>query len=150
MQNETNGPDFAELTAGIVAAYVERTKVGVDELPGLISSVHSALKGLGQAPAAVEPPTPAVPVKKSVTPDHLISLEDGRRYKSLKRHLTGLGMTPDEYRQKWGLPPTYPMVAANYAKARSELAKKIGLGRKRAEPAPAPAARGRKRAAAKA
>jgi predicted transcriptional regulator len=93
---------------------------------------------LGKAAAEPEKPVPAVPIKKSVMPEYLISLEDGRHYKALKRHLRRLGMTPEEYRTKWGLSPDYPMVAAEYAKRRSELAKSLGLGRKRAEPTPPP------------
>jgi len=137
MDNElaATSPDVVELTAEVIAAYVTKNSISVSDLPSLISSVHAAITGL-TAPAAApeaEKPVPAVPIKKSVTPDYLLSLEDGRRYKSLKRHLTGRGLTPAEYRAKWGLPHDYPMVAANYAAQRSELAKAIGLGRKRAE-----------------
>ena len=124
-----------QLTAEIVAAYVGHNSLRTSELPELITSIHAALAGLDQP--APEPeaskPVPAVSVKKSITPDHLISLEDGKGYKSLKRHLSGRGMTPADYRAKWGLPADYPMVAANYAAQRSELAKSIGLGRKRSE-----------------
>ncbi len=104
----------------------------VEELPALIASTHAALTKLGGPvePAKEERSTPLMPIKKTVTPDYLISLEDGKQYKSLKRHLTTRGLTPDEYRRKWGLPYDYPMVAANYAAQRSELAKSIGLGRK--------------------
>jgi predicted transcriptional regulator len=128
-----------ELTADIVAAYVGNNSIAAGSLPELLSSVYSALNGVLAPPAPPEPEklVPAVPVKKSVTPDYLISLEDGRRYKSLKRHLGGRGLTPDQYRAKWGLSPEYPMVAANYAKQRSELARSMGLGRKRTEPEPA-------------
>jgi predicted transcriptional regulator len=101
--------------------------------------VHAALNGLGKPRTQeVSRPAPPVPIRKSVTPDYLISLEDGRQYKSLKRHLAGRGLTPAEYRQKWGLPADYPMVAPNYAKKRSELARLSGLGRKSASPARAP------------
>jgi predicted transcriptional regulator len=109
----------------------------LSDLPGLIQSVYASISGL-DAPSTPEAdkPVPAVSIKKSVTPDYIISLEDGRHFKSLKRHLGGKGMTPDEYRAKWGLPKDYPMVAPNYAAQRSELAKALGLGqqrRKRAE-----------------
>ncbi|GJE02833.1 MucR family transcriptional regulator [Methylobacterium isbiliense] len=118
------------LTADIVAAYVSHNHTSVGDLPALIQSVHAQLGKLGQA---VEPeaerPVPPLPIKKTVTPDAIISLEDGKPYKSLKRHLSTRGLTPEEYRRKWGLPPDYPMVAANYAAQRSELAKSIGLGR---------------------
>ncbi|MGX7707998.1 MucR family transcriptional regulator [Methylobacterium sp. Gmos1] len=128
----TNTHDFTALTADIVSAYVAKNSVPVGELPGLIASTHAALEKLG-APPAPEPvrPEPPVPIRKTVTPDHIISLEDGRPYKTLKRHLSGRGMTPEEYRQKWGLPHDYPMVAANYAAQRSELAKSSGLGSNR-------------------
>ncbi len=130
-----------ELTAGIVAAYVTNNSVSANDLPALIQQVHKALTEASLGPQApVEAaPVPAVSVKKSVTPDYLISLEDGRQYKSLKRHLTTRGMTPAEYRAKWNLPKDYPMVAANYSAQRSSLAKTLGLGRKPAAVAPAPA-----------
>lgn len=146
-------PNFIELTAEVVAAYVMHNAVQRGDLAELISSVHQSLTNLGRpaAPPPAEKPVPAVPVKRSVSPDFIISLEDGRRYKSLKRHLSGRGLTPEGYREKWGLPPDYPMVAPNYAKQRSDLAKSMGLGRQRRkeEPAaePAPAANGRRRAA---
>ena len=122
---------LVELTADIAAAYLSANTVPAGDLPGLIQTIHQALSGVSSgAPApAAEPAKPAVPVKKSITPDYLISLEDGKRYKSLKRHLrTKYNMTPDEYRSKWGLPKDYPMVAPNYAKARSEMARNMGLG----------------------
>ena len=138
-----------ELTALIVSAYVGNNAISPLDLPGLISSVFASISGLGSATAAEpEKPVPRVAIKKSITPDHLISLEDGKPYKSLKRHLTGRGLTPAEYRTKWGLPHDYPMVAPNYAKQRSELAKSLGLGqmrRKRAEPPAPPATKGRGR-----
>jgi len=120
------------LTTEVTSAYLAHNAVQISALPELIASVHRALTSLS-APAAAEPekPSPAVPVKKSVTPDYIVSLEDGRRFKSLKRHLTGLGMSPADYRAKWGLPSDYPMVAANYAQRRSELAKAAGLGQQR-------------------
>ena len=124
-------PDLVDLTADIVSAYVGNNTVVASDLPELIASVHaaisSAVKGV-QDPKAEEP-VPAVPIKKSVSGDYIICLEDGKRFKSLKRHLrTHFDMTPEDYRAKWNLPPDYPMVAPNYAAARSELAKKMGLG----------------------
>ena len=125
-----------ELAAEIVSAYVSNNSLPPLDLPAFIQSVHVALVGLttGQVAAAEAAPLkePAVPVKKSVTPDFIFCLEDGKKFKSLKRHLrTSYSMSPEEYRVKWGLPSTYPMVAPNYAKARSELALKFGLGQKR-------------------
>ncbi|MBX3569369.1 MAG: MucR family transcriptional regulator [Rhizobiaceae bacterium] len=133
-----------ELTAAIVSAYVSKNSVPMANLAELLANVHASLDKLGakSAPPAAAP-VPAVPVKKSITPDYLISLEDGRKFKSLKRHLaTHHGMTPDQYRQKWSLPSDYPMVAPNYAATRSALARSMGLGRKAeaeqaAEPEPA-------------
>jgi len=123
------------LTAKVVAAYVGNNMVSVNDLPTLINNVQTAFRGLGEeksAPAKSEQ-APAVPIKKSVTPDYIVCLEDGKKLKMLKRHLkTVYDMSPDEYRAKWSLPPEYPMVAPNYAKARSEMATKLGLGRKRA------------------
>jgi len=146
MQNSSDAaaPDFVELTSEIVAAYVSHNSVPRTELGALIGSVHSALAGMSQ-PQAQEAaaPTPPVPIKSTVKPDYIISLEDGRRYKSMKRHLAGRGLTPEQYRAKWGLRPDYPMVAPNYSKARSELAKALGLGQARK-------GRGRKTAAKKA
>ena len=125
-----------ELAADIVSAYVSNNSLPALDLPAFIHSVHIALVGLatGQVTAAEAAPQkePAVPIKKSVTPDFIICLEDGKKFKSLKRHLrTAYSMSPEEYRVKWGLSSTYPMVAPNYAKARSELALKLGLGQKR-------------------
>ncbi len=122
---------FTELTAEIVAAYVSNNSVQAASLPNLIASVHGAVSELG-GPAKELAQEPAVNPKRSVFPDHIISLEDGRKFKSMKRHLGLLGMTPGEYRTKWNLPSDYPMVAPNYAAARSDLAKKMGLGRKAA------------------
>jgi predicted transcriptional regulator len=123
-------------TAQIVSAYVGNNPVQAADLPGLITSIHEALHGLATPaePAAAEPGVlvPAVPVRKSITPDHIVCLENGLKFKSLKRHLRGLGMTPDEYRAKWRLPADYPMVAPNYSATRSNLAKANGLGRKAA------------------
>ena len=124
---------FIELTADIVSAYVSNNSVSAGEIPNLINQVHSALMrvSVGQSEAQPEPLKPAVSVKKSITPDYLVCLEDGKKFKSLKRHLrTQYNMTPEAYREKWGLAPDYPMVAPNYAAKRQELAKKIGLGRK--------------------
>src|SRR3954451_11648486 len=137
------------LTSDVVAAYVANNSVAAADLAQLISLVHQTFSALlSPPPPEAEKPIPPVPIKKSITPDHLISLEDGKPYKSLKRHLTGRGLTPAEYRTKWGLPHDYPMVAPNYAKQRSELAKSLGLGqmrRKRAEPPAPPATKGRGR-----
>jgi predicted transcriptional regulator len=124
-----------ELAAQIVVAFISYNPLPKSELPPLIHAVHSAVerlaKGPESAPLQVEVKAPAVSIRKSVTPDYLISLEDGKRYKLLRRHLTGLGLTPEQYREKWRLPSDYPMVAPNYAARRSELAKKLGLGQLR-------------------
>ena len=123
--------EIIEMTADIVAAYVGANSVTAADLPSLIQSVHRALAGVASGADVAEsaPREPAVPVKKSITPEHLICLEDGRKFKSLKRHLrTKYNMSPEDYRAKWGLPKDYPMVAPNYARARSELAKQMGLG----------------------
>lgn len=123
---------LAELTAEVVAAYVSNNVVQTGDLPGLIANVHSALGSTTAAEAPVEKPKPAVPIRKSVQHEYIICLEDGMKFKSLKRHLmTYHGLTPDEYREKWGLPADYPMVAPAYAEARSRLAKEMGLGQKR-------------------
>ena len=126
--------NFIELTADIVSAYVSNNSVSAGDIPNLINQVHSALIRVssGQAEAPVEPLRPAVPVKRSITPDYIVCLEDGKKFKSLKRHLrTQYDITPEQYREKWGLPPDYPMVAPNYAAARSQLAKQMGLGQQR-------------------
>jgi predicted transcriptional regulator len=126
--------NYIELAADIVSAYVSNNSVPSSDLPGLINEIHTALVKVagGSVEAPVEAPKPAVPLKKSVTPDYIICLEDGKKFKSLKRHLrTQYTMTPEQYREKWGLPADYPMVAPNYAKARSELAKEMGLGQQR-------------------
>ncbi len=118
-----------ESVSKIVSAYVSNNSLPLDELPDLITTIHETLQNPDQA--AASPPEPAVPIKKSIRPDYVICLEDGRKLKMLKRHLrTAYNMTPDQYRLKWGLPSDYPMVAPKYAARRSELAKKIGLGRK--------------------
>ena len=123
--------EVIEMTADIVSAYVGNNSVAASDLPSLIQSVHRALAGIssGAETAEVAPKEPAVPVRRSITPDYLVCLEDGRKFKSLKRHLrTKYNMSPEEYRAKWNLPKDYPMVAPNYAKARSDLAKQMGLG----------------------
>ena len=133
MNNDTSS-SFIELTADIVSAYVSNNSVSAGEIPSLINQVHAALVRVsaGQTDAQPEPLKPAISVKKSITPDHLVCLEDGKKFKSLKRHLrTQYNMTPEAYREKWGLPPDYPMVAPNYAAARSQLAKQMGLGQQR-------------------
>lgn len=123
-----NAQDLLSLTSQIVAAHVANNTVDRDELPKLIHDVHRALISVAGGHHA-ERPDPAVAIKKSITPEHIICLEDGKKLKMLKRHLrTAYDMSPDEYRQRWGLPHDYPMVAPNYAKHRSSLAKKIGLG----------------------
>ncbi len=123
--------EIIEMTADIVSAFVSNNSVPATELPMLIQSVHRALSGVSTTAEPVEsaPREPAVPLKKSVNPDFIVCLEDGRKFKSLKRHLRPkYNMSPEEYRSKWGLPKDYPMVAPNYAKARSDLAKQMGLG----------------------
>jgi predicted transcriptional regulator len=140
-QPEQTAVDFTSITADIISSYVANNSVHRNELPAVIASVHAALQGLvAPRPVEAEKPQPPVSIRKSVTPDFLISLEDGKPYKSLKRHLTTLGLTPQAYREKWGLPLDYPMVAASYALKRSELAKSIGLGAIRKKPAAAKAA----------
>ncbi len=135
MEDQDDNTEMAVLTADIVAAYVGNNVVPVAELPNLIQSVHAAISAAAASSVeeSKEELKPAVPVRRSVTPDYLICLEDGKKFKSLKRHLrTAFNMTPEQYREKWGLKPDYPMVAPNYATVRSEMAKRIGLGRKRA------------------
>ncbi len=125
---------YIELTADIVSAYVSNNSVPSAEIPGLISQVYSALKRVssGHAAGPAEPLKPAVPIKRSITPEYIVCLEDGQKFKSLRRHLrTRYNMTPDQYREKWALPADYPMVAPNYAAARSQLAKQMGLGQQR-------------------
>lgn len=147
--------NLLELTAHLVSAYVTNNHVASSELPRLIDLTYAQLSGLADSGAARAPEPvvelkPAVPVKKSVTPDYIVSLEDGRKFKSLKRHLSAhYGLTPEQYRAKWNLPADYPMVAPNYTARRSELARAIGLGRKAVVKAPAPVVkRGRRKAAA--
>ncbi len=131
-QIENQAEMLVTLTADIVAAHVSNNSVAISDMALLIGNVHAALTALGgTAPVAVEAPVPAVSVRASVKPDHIICLEDGKKLKMLRRHLmTAYGMTPDDYRAKWGLPADYPMVAPNYAAQRRELAEQIGLGTK--------------------
>ncbi len=134
MTDSEMSSSYIELAADIVSAYVSNNSVSVQELPQLIGEVHAALTrvatGVVEAPA--EPAKPAVPVKRSVSNDYIICLEDGKKFKSLKRHLrTQYNLSPEQYREKWGLPADYPMVAPNYAAARSALAKQMGLGQQR-------------------
>jgi predicted transcriptional regulator len=129
--NMDDKSEVIEMTADIVSAYVGNNSVSAADLPALIQSVHRALSSVSAGAEAVEaaPKEPAVPLKRSITPDFLVCLEDGRKFKSLKRHLrTKYNMSPEDYRSKWGLAKDYPMVAPNYAKARSDLAKQMGLG----------------------
>ena len=129
-----NGTTYIQLTAEIVSAYVSNNSVPSSDLSALINQVHSALTRVssGQVDTSSEPLKPAISVKKSITPDHIVCLEDGKKFKSLKRHLrTQYSMTPEQYREKWALPADYPMVAPNYAAARSQLAKQMGLGQQR-------------------
>ena len=132
--SENSSPDNGDMiawTADIVASHVQNNTVAISDLPVLIKTVHDSLSVLGRESPS-EKPQPAVSIRRSITPDFIICLEDGRKLKMLKRHLsTAYGMTPVEYREKWGLPSDYPMVAPNYAKQRSSLAKKIGLGKQR-------------------
>ena len=130
MNNESNAKDLLALTTEIVAAHVSNNTVAVADLPALINQVYQSLSNIGQgAVAPAERPQPAVSIKRSIHPDHIVCLEDGKKLKMLKRHLkTAYNMTPEEYRERWGLPADYPMVAPNYARQRSRLAKEIGLG----------------------
>ena len=131
MNNSDQSSDLLALTTEIVAAHVSNNTVSVGDLPQLINQVYNSLANIGSVPPApAERPQPAVPIKKSVNPDFIVCLEDGKKLKMLKRHLRSTyNLTPDEYRVKWGLAPDYPMVAPKYAQQRSEFAKKIGLGR---------------------
>ena len=136
MDMDSTDDTLLTLTADIVAAHVSNNSVAVNDLPQLIANVHSALVGLGGASSLPEAkPEPKVPVRSSIKPDYIVCLEDGKKLKMLKRHLmTHYQMTPDQYRQKWGLNSDYPMVAPNYAEQRRTLAKAIGLGTKRKRP----------------
>ncbi len=132
MADNTDSNELMALTTEIVCSHVANNTVNVNDLPQLIQQVYATLANIGKAQSsAIERPQPAVPVKRSITPDYIVCLEDGRKLKMLKRHIkTAYNMTPEEYRERWRLPPDYPMVAPNYAKQRSSLAKKIGLGTK--------------------
>jgi predicted transcriptional regulator len=144
---KTNRDDLLRMAVDVVAAYVSKNPLPAGQIPEVIHTVYASLSSLenGQQETKSEAPKPAVPVKKSVTPDYIICLEDGKKLKMLKRHLrTTYNMTPDEYRAKWGLPPEYPMVAPNYAAQRSDFAKKIGLGRKAVEAEEKPGRKGRR------
>jgi MucR family transcriptional regulator, transcriptional regulator of exopolysaccharide biosynthesis len=134
MAENSGETSYIQLTANIVSAYVSNNTVATADIPALISQVYAALFRVssGQVAAPMEPLKPAVPVKRSITPEYIVCLEDGKKFKSLKRHLrTQYDMTPEQYREKWGLAPDYPMVAPNYAEARSRLAKQMGLGQQR-------------------
>jgi predicted transcriptional regulator len=131
MADPTKTDDLLALTAKIVAAHVSNNTVTLTDLPGLIHQVHQALTGVGSASSPTARPQPAVPIKKSVMPDYIVCLEDGKKLKMLKRHLkTAYNLSPEQYRERWELPPDYPMVAPNYAKQRSQLARDLGLGTK--------------------
>jgi MucR family transcriptional regulator, transcriptional regulator of exopolysaccharide biosynthesis len=134
MEQTSPKSELIELAADIVSAYVSNNTVPTNDLAALIGDVHQALvkASTGAAEPVKEELKPAVPIRRSVTPDHIVCLEDGKKFKSLKRHLrTHYDLSPEEYREKWGLAPDYPMVAPNYAAARSQLAKKMGLGQRR-------------------
>ena len=131
MSDKPNVSELLELTTEIVASHVGNNSVAIGDIPSLIQDVYKTLCVVGTTPSVPERPRPAVPIKKSVLPDYIVCLEDGKKLKMLKRHLkTSYNMTPEEYRERWGLATDYPMVAPNYAKHRSALAKKIGLGTK--------------------
>ena len=131
MAEVTQSSDVLGLTAEIVSAHVSNNPVGPDALPALIQDVYRSLSGVGKEPVQADKPQPAVPVQTSVVPDYIVCLEDGKKLKMLKRHLkTAYNLTPEQYRERWGLTSDYPMVAPNYAQHRSTLAKKIGLGTK--------------------
>ncbi len=131
MSDKPNVNELLELTTEIVSAHAGNNMIAIEDLPQLIKDVYQTLSTVSTASSTPERPKPAVPVKKSVFPDYIVCLEDGKKLKMLKRHLrTSYDMTPEDYRERWGLPMDYPMVAPNYAKHRSALAKKIGLGTK--------------------
>lgn len=137
-ENTENLPqaEVLQLAAEIVSAYVSNNSISADQVPEVLNSIHASLNSLNssETAAAEEPLKPAVSIRRSVTPDYIVCLEDGKKLKMLKRHLrASYGMSPDEYRAKWGLPADYPMVAPNYAEQRSKFAKQIGLGRKKGE-----------------
>lgn len=138
-QTTSPSPDFLALTADLVAAYVANNAIPVTELPGLMAQIHTSLSSLtspaSAKPEKIEPLTPAQ-VRKSITPDALVSFEDGKPYKTLRRHLTLRGLSPEAYREKWGLPADYPMTSASYSAQRSELARSLGLGQQRRKSSP--------------
>jgi len=153
-QTSTEGNDLITMTADVVAAYVAQNSLPSSELPALIQQIHSTLQQVasGAQQPAEQPLAPAVPIKKSVTRDYIVCLEDGKRFKSLKRHLrSSFNLSPEEYRKKWGLPYDYPMVAPNYAQTRSELAKSMGLGnlRQKAKQAASAAPRSARKSSSK-
>ncbi|MEO1066042.1 MAG: MucR family transcriptional regulator [Pseudomonadota bacterium] len=134
MAEDQSNSELINLTADLISAYVSNNTVPANDLPTLITDVYAALSKTAEVEVEVEeePQKPAVPIRRSVTPDYIVCLEDGKQFKSLKRHLrTHYNLSPEEYREKWGLPSDYPMVAPNYAAARSALAKKMGLGQQR-------------------
>ena len=135
--SEESPANLLAATATLAGAYFSRNSVPSEQISQILTDIHGSLAGLGQTSAELEPVKPAVSIRRSITPDYIVCLEDGKQLKMLKRHLrTTYDMTPEQYRAKWGLPTDYPMVAPNYAKSRSEFAKKIGLGRKAAPPTP--------------
>ena len=150
MTDQASSNKLITLTADIVAAHVSNNNLATSEVPALIQSIYGALSGLGAPvePPAVEKPKGAVGLRASIKPDHLISMIDGKPYKMLRRHISGHGHTPESYRETYGLPRNYPMVAANYAESRRTLAKAIGLGRKPGTKVAPPKSRGRKPKAA--
>jgi len=134
MAENSGESSYIQLTANIVSAYVSNNTVASAEIPNIINQIYSTLVRIsnGQVIVSAAPLKPAVPIKRSVTTEYLVCLEDGKKFKSLKRHLrTRYGLSPEQYREKWGLPPDYPMVAPNYAATRSQLAKRMGLGQQR-------------------
>lgn len=131
MSEHDNNKALLELTVKIVSSHVANNPVTSEDLPSMIKRVYEALRGAGAVEAEPERPQPAVPIKRSVFPDYIVCLEDGKKLKMLKRHLqSAYGMSPEQYRERWGLPADYPLVAPNYAERRSHLAREIGLGRK--------------------
>ena len=134
-KNQSNTSEMMRMAVEIVSAYVSNNSVSTTQVPEVINTVYASLTAIGEAEnAPAEKLNPAVPIRRSITPDYLVCLEDGKKLKMLKRHLRAVyGLTPEEYRSKWGLPADYPMVAPNYAIQRSNFAKQIGLGRKKGE-----------------
>jgi predicted transcriptional regulator len=140
----SSNDDLLQMTADVVTAYVANNSIVRQDIPTLIENVHKAFASIQNGPEKIkiaEPLQPRLPIKKTITPDYLISLEDGRQYRTLKRHLRTAGLTPEEYRVKWGLPHDYPMVAPNYSEQRSQMAKTMGLGAQRKKPAKKASAR---------